>query len=66
MKGNRWVPDELATFFIKIIFFVEIHEVKTVVIPVAEEEELGLKDVVHLINQVYFTERQIQFYFRET
>ena len=55
------MPDELATFFIKIIFFVEIHEVKTVVIPVAEEEELGLKDVVHFINQAYFTEKNITF-----
>ena len=51
------MPDELLTFFIKIIFFIEIHEVKTVVIPISDEEELSLKDVVHLINQIYFTVR---------
>ena len=60
------MPDELLTFFIKIIFFIEIHEVKIVVIPISDEEELSLKDVVHLINQIYFTEKQIQFYFRES
>ena len=58
------MPDELLTLLIKIILFIEIHEVKTVVVPISGEEELSLKDVVHLINQVYFTERQIEFYFR--
>ena len=56
VKGNRWMPDELLTFFIKIIFFIEIHKVKTVVIPVSDQEKLSLKDVVHFINQINFTE----------
>lgn len=50
------MPDELLTFFIKIIFFIQIHKVKTVVIPVSNQEELSLKDVVHFINQINFTE----------
>ena len=53
------MPDEFPTFFIKIIFFIKIHKVKTVVIPISDEEELSLKDVVHFINQIYFTEKNI-------
>ena len=53
------MPDELPTFFIKIIFFIKIHKVKTVVIPISDDDELSLKDVVHFINQIYFTETNI-------
>ena len=53
------MPDEFPAFFIKIIFFIKIHKVKTVVIPISDEEELSLKDVVHFINQIYFTEKKI-------
>ena len=53
------MPDELLTFFIKIIFFIEIHEVQIVVMPISDQEELGLKDVVHFINQINFTEENI-------
>ena len=42
-----------------IIFFIEIHEVKTVVIPISDDEELSLKNVVYFINQIYFTEENI-------
>ena len=53
------MKDELPTFFIKIIFFIEIHVVQIVVIPISDDEELSLKDVVHFINQINFTEENI-------
>ena len=53
------MKDELPTFFIKIILFIEIHVVQIVVIPISDDEELSLKDVVHFINQINFTEENI-------
>ena len=55
MKGDERKPDQTLTLLIEIIFSIEIHEVKIVVVPISCNEKLGLEDVVHFINQIYFT-----------